>query len=97
LSTDDPLCQPGASVYGPDFADAVQDRFERDVSTFTDVQEALGTYLYDREPRVTTADGYSSFRCWYDFNGDRIFPVIFRFSGENDTVVSIHQRLFDSP
>jgi len=80
LSEDDPLCQPGAIVYAPDFFPAVRASFELGVTTYDDVQEKLGSYQYKRGTLVTQADGTAYFVCDYDFNGDRVFPVSFFFT-----------------
>jgi len=80
LSEDDPLCQPGAIVYAPDFFPAVRASFEVGVTTYEDVQEKLGSYQYKRGALVTQADGTAYFVCDYDFNGDRVFPVSFFFT-----------------
>lgn len=82
LSEDDPLCQTGVVVYAPDLFPAVKKSFEPGVATYDDVQENLGDYLYLREPLVTQADGTAYFVCRYDFNGDRVFPVVFFFTDE---------------
>lgn len=79
LSEDDPLCQPGAIVYAPDFFPAVRASFEPGITTYDDVQEKLGSYQYKRGALVTQADGTAYFVCDYDFHGDRVFPVSFFF------------------
>lgn len=82
LSEDGPLCQPGAIVYAPDFFSAVRASFEPGVTTYDDVQEKLGSYQYKRGELITQADGTAYFVCDYDFNGDRVFPVSFFFTGD---------------
>jgi hypothetical protein len=80
LPAGDPLCQSGAVVYAPDFFLAVKAEFTPGVTTYEDVQEKLAAYRYRREPVVRLADGTASYRCWYDFQGDRVFPVVFVFT-----------------
>ncbi len=82
LSEDDPLCRPGAVVYAPDFFPAVRASFEPGVTTYDDVQEKLGSYQYKHGSLVTLADGTAYFRCWYDFEGDHVFPVVFIFTDD---------------
>lgn len=82
LAEGDPLCQPGATAYAPDFFPAVRASFEPGITTYDDVQGKLGRYLYKREPLVIQADGTRYFVCRYDFKGDRVFPVVFFFTGE---------------
>jgi hypothetical protein len=50
------------------------------VTAYEDVQAKLGTYRYEREPVVRLADGTAYYRCWYDFRGDRVFPVAFVYA-----------------
>jgi len=83
LPEDDPLCLPGAVVYAPDFFPAVKAAFEPGITTYDDVQEKLGVYKYRQDPLVIQADGVKYFRCWYDFNGDHVFPIVFSFTDEN--------------
>lgn len=80
LPEDDPLCRPEAIVYAPDFFPAVRAAFTPGITTYDDVQEKLGSYQYERKPLVTQAGGTTYFRCRYDFNGDRVFPVGFSFT-----------------
>lgn len=89
LPEGDPLCQPGAVVYAPDFFPAVRTSFKPGVTTYDDVQDKLGSYQYKRGQLVTQADGISYFVCGYDFNGDRVFPVGFFFTEEG-----ILERIF---
>jgi hypothetical protein len=79
MPQDSRVCQPGAVVYAPDFFPAVRASFQPGQSTYEDVQSKLARYQYEYEPVVTTASGYSYFRAWYDFRGDRVFPVGFIF------------------
>jgi|GEM_PF-4911161 hypothetical protein len=82
LPKDQVPCQPGSSVFAPDFFPAVTAEFAPGMATYADVEEKLGTYRYEREPTVHLADGTAYFRCWYDFEGDRVFPVVFVFTEE---------------
>jgi len=82
LAEDDPLCQPGAVVYAPDFFPAVRTTFQPGITTYDDVQEKLGDYQYKKGQLVTQVDGTKYFVCDYDFNGDRVFPVGFFFTDE---------------
>jgi hypothetical protein len=88
LPSDDARCQPGAEMYIYDFMPAFEEHFELGVATYEDVTNAFGKYEDFCEQRVTTSGDYSYFRCWYDFN-DSLYPVVFRFSGEQDTVDQI--------
>jgi hypothetical protein len=80
LPVDDPLCQSKAVVYAPDFFPAVRAEFKPGMATYEDVQEKLAVYQYKYGPLVTVADGTAYYRCWYDFKGDRVFPVVFVFT-----------------
>jgi hypothetical protein len=83
LPEDDPLCQPGAIVYAPDFFPAVRASFEPGITTYDDIQGKLGSYQYECKPPVNLVDGTAYFRCWYDFKGDRVFPVVFIFTDDS--------------
>ncbi|MBN1874148.1 MAG: hypothetical protein JXA33_07945 [Anaerolineae bacterium] len=89
LSVQDERCQSEAVVYSIDFYDDIGQPFEYGVTTYQDVQALFGAYQYECDARVITADGYAYFRCLYDFKGDRMFPVSFRFSGDNDVLDQI--------
>ena len=82
LLKDDSSCQPGAVVYAPDVFPAIIHSFEPGVTTYDDVQEKLGRYLYEREPTTTLADGSTYFVSAYDFRGDRVFTIGFLFGGD---------------
>jgi hypothetical protein len=88
LPPGDERCQPEAEVNIFDFVPAFKEHFKFGVATYKDVAKALGEYEDNCEPRVTTSDGYSYFRCWYEFN-DSLYPVVFRFSGEENTLDQI--------
>ncbi len=98
LPATDKRCGTGAVVYAPDFYADLGRLFEYGKSTYQDVQDLFGDYQYECETRErVAAQGYHSFRCMYDFHGDRMFPVSFRFSLENETLEYINPVLFDSP
>jgi hypothetical protein len=80
LPVDDPLCQSDAVVYAPDFFPAVRAEFRPGESTHDDVQSKLASYQYSCEPPVTLKDGTASYRCWCNFQGDRVFPIVFVFT-----------------
>lgn len=97
LPETDERCRSDAVVYAPDFYADLSRPFEYGDSTYQDVQDLFGQYQYECESRErVAADGYPRFRCRYDFHGDRMFPVIFIFSLEDETIVDIMPVLFDS-
>ena len=96
LSEDDPPCRPGAIVFAPDFFPVVKALFKDGETTYDDVQEKLGTYLYKCEPTVTQADGTAYFVCRYDFKGDEAFPVVFFFT-ENGVLMRLVASVGDTP
>lgn len=73
---DEKPCTQTGTVYAPDFFPIILSSFERGVSTHRDVQAKLGQYEYGCEPPtyVSSLD-MTYFRCSYDLNGDRVFPV----------------------
>ena len=97
LPKTDRRCRADTVVYAPDFYADLNRPFKYGESTYQDVQDLFGQYQYECESRErVAADGYSRFRCSYDFQGDHMFPVIFSFSLENETLVDIMPVLFDS-
>jgi hypothetical protein len=82
LPSDDPRCQPGSQVYAPDFFGVITRAFRPTdgvSSTYDEVQEKLGKYQFDYNPPVTTGDGLTYFRAWYDLKGDRVYPIVMFF------------------
>jgi hypothetical protein len=82
LPSDDSRCQPGVHVYAPDFFDVITRAFRPHdgvSSTYDEVQEKLGKYQFDYNPPVTTGDGLTYFRAWYDLKGDRVYPIVMFF------------------
>lgn len=82
IPTTDPRCQPNAVAYAYDFfgtfKEALRTTDQRQL-TFDQVQEKLGQYQYYREPVITVSDGTRYFRCWYDLQGDRAYPIAVSF------------------
>ena len=97
LPDDDTRCQPGVSTYATDFFRDIDRPFEYGITTYDDVHALFGEYEFRCEPRVTQADGYSYFRCSYDFNGDRMYWVTFRFSGDEAVLDLVLLHVVDSP
>ena len=94
----DKRCQADAVVYAPDFYKDIGNPFDYGETTYQEVQALFGEYQYECESRErVAADGYSRFRCMYDFHGDRMFPISFGFSIEDETLCQITPVLFDSP
>lgn len=78
LPSNDSRCQFDAVVYSDDFNNTISDALKTTNSrqlTFDQVEEKLGRYRYECEPKVTQADGTQSFRCYYDLQGDKIFRI----------------------
>lgn len=85
LPEEDPRCQPGAVVYAPEFFRTIGKTFQpenRAWATFEQVEEKLGAYNYEKEPVTTLGDGTQYFRCWYDLNGDRLYPIVIDFNAD---------------
>lgn len=87
LSPYDSVCSLSDAVYGPDFFPIVLETFtpkNGNWATFDEVEEMIGTYKYYCEELIKTGDGIEFFVCWYDFNGDHMFPIsIFYYSDGN--------------
>ncbi len=85
IPSTDPRCQTNALVYASDFRETITDKLgttnQRQL-TFDEVQGMLGKYLYKREPLTTESDGTQYFRCWYDLQGDRLYPIIISFHAD---------------
>jgi hypothetical protein len=82
LPPNDSRCQPGASVYAPDFFDDIRTTFapaNGSWATYDEVQQKLGKYQFTYEPPVTTGDGHTYFVAHYDLRGDQVFPIIMFF------------------
>jgi hypothetical protein len=85
LPPEDFRCKPDSIVYAPDFFSVIKETFapKNDAwATYEEVQEKLGKYQYDYEPPVTTGDGLTYFRAWYDLRGDRVYPIVMFFYGD---------------
>ena len=82
IPADDRRCQPKAIVYAYDFFGtikvALRTTDQRQLA-FDQVQEKLGKYQYYREPLTTVSDGTQYHECWYDFQGDRVYPIAISF------------------
>ena len=92
----DRRCELGATVYAMEFIPEVRGAFVRGVSTREDVNALLGPYEYHCEPPVYTRRyDHTTYRCFYDLNGDRVFPVAFMFT-DKDIVRYIYTPLVDS-
>lgn len=97
LPATDKRCRAGAVVYAPDFYADLGRLFEYGESTYAEVQAVFGVYQYKCESRErVAAQGYSVFRCWYDFHGDQMFPMVFEFALDDETLEGIMLHLFDS-
>jgi len=92
------LCNNTNDVYGPDFYPVISKTLKpyvykydkRESMNFDDVEEKIGIFRYDCEPVVTTADGFSYYRCHYDFHGDREFIIGILFSYPDNKVYQIN-------
>jgi len=85
LPEDDPRCQPGATVYAPEFFRTIGETFQPpdgDWATYSQVEEILGEYKFDEEPITILSDGTEYFRCWYDLRGDRVYPIVISFNSD---------------
>lgn len=92
---DDERCRPGKTVYAPDFFPVILTAFERGVSTRDDVKAKLGQYEYGCEtPTYVPSLKLTYYRCRYDLNGDRVFPVVIWYEG-NDVVSGMTATIGD--
>jgi hypothetical protein len=85
LPASDPKCKPGSIVYAPDFFEDVIKTFRTHdgiYATYDDVQKKIGKYQFKFEPPVTESDGKTYFVARYDFQGDRVFPIVMFFYGD---------------
>jgi hypothetical protein len=74
---DDRRCSLDNQVYAPDFFPTILAAFERGRSTRDDVKAKLGRYEYGCEtPTYVPSLGITYYRCSYDLNGDRVFPIV---------------------
>lgn len=89
------LCKQTGPVYAPDFFPMILSSFQREVSTRRDVEAKLGRYEYACEPPtyVSSLDA-SYYRCSYDLNGDRVFPVVMWYY-ENDVLWQVTATIGD--
>lgn len=83
LLSGDPKCASGATVYAPEVFGLVGAEFPRGESTYQDVQGKIGRYQYACE-EVVPGERDRVFRCWYDFQGDRAFPLGISFKGPDN-------------
>jgi hypothetical protein len=83
LPGDRRLCRPGAVVYAPELFPFIKRAFTPGVTTYEEIEQALGQYRYHCEEPVTYPGlGLTLFRCWYDFNQDHVFPFVFSFTDD---------------
>ncbi len=83
LPSDHRLCSPEAIVYAPEFFPFIKAAFTPGVTTYEEIEQALGQYRYHCEEPVTYPSlGLTLFRCWYDFNQDHVFPFAFSFTDD---------------
>lgn len=78
LSPEDPRCQPGATVYAPEFFQTIKDALKPDDAEwagYDKVEEVLGDYQTDCELPTKESDGKEYFTCRYDLRGDRMYPI----------------------
>ena len=77
---DNRLCTQDEPVYAPDFFPIILSTFERGVSTRNDVKAKLGRYEYGCELSTYVPSlRITYYRCSYDLNGDRVFPVVISY------------------
>jgi len=82
LSSNDPRCQPGARVYGPDFFTVIGATFEPEDApwaTYDEVQQKLGKYQIMLEPLITDGSGRTYFVAHYDLKGDQVYQITMFF------------------
>lgn len=100
LPPKDPRCQAGAQVYAVDFFDLPRRAFRPGVTTYADVHAKLGPYEYQCRKPEWNANGTWTYRCYYDFKGDRTYTIIVRFVGTeqgNGVVDAILLNAGDTP
>ncbi len=94
IPIDDPICKPGAIVYGPDFYQHIRRELLSDATNFDEVERLLGDYKISCESPQKLYDGSSYYLCDYDIRGDRVY-LISVFFDDNDTVFRIISDIFD--
>lgn len=85
LPAGDKRCQPGVTVYAPDFFQTITDYFRKkddNWSTYEEVQVKLGKYQYELEKPLTGYDESEGFRAWYDLRGDQVYPIAMWFNSD---------------
>jgi hypothetical protein len=87
LGDQDPRCKPGATVYAPDFFQTIRHDFihsNGERVNYRYVQEKIGKYQYECGPIIKESTGFEYFRCGYDLQGDRVFPIGINFDSEGN-------------
>ena len=93
LQTDDPRCQPGATVYAreiyPDIKSYLYD-LPKDRANEEEVSKLLGLYEYYREPMTHVSDGPDYYVVSYDLRGDHVYRLVifYREDGSIDKIMS---------
>jgi hypothetical protein len=99
LEKDYSLCDGKKDIYGPDFYNIIRDTFRpyeaykiasSEAATYDDVEEKIGSFMYDCESVVTTGDGFTFFRCAYDLPGDREFIIDILYTFPDNAVFRIN-------
>jgi hypothetical protein len=96
LSPQDPRCQAGAQVYAVDFFDLPRRAFQPGVTTYADVHAKLGPYEYQCRKPEWNSNGTWTFRCYFDFKGDRTYKIIIRFVGTDQSNGVVDAILLDA-
>lgn len=84
LPEDDPRCQPGATVYAPEFLDSIKRYFNKlpaEKANQEEVDRVLGEYFYTRYIWPETKE-YSRY---YDLRGDHVAIIVVFFEA-NGTI-----------
>jgi hypothetical protein len=89
IQADDPRCQPGATVYAPEFFDDIESylyNLPKDQANDEEVSKLLGFYEYYREPITHENNGYEYYRVWYDLRGDRVNRLVISYRKDGSII-----------
>lgn len=88
LSLQDKRCEPGVTVYAPEFFDDIKSYLHNlpdDKSNSEEVDKILGPYKFACDPPTPSLNSGKPFRCLYDLRGDEI-AIIGVYFNKNGTI-----------
>jgi hypothetical protein len=88
---EEPICQNETDIYPSDFYPAILQKFDKETTTYIEVQSVLGNYQIKLGAPEKMSDGKTVFASRYDFDGDRKSDFSFFFYGtyENNYLKNI--------